>query len=73
MAWVGRDLTAHPGPTLCHRQDCHPPAQAAQGPIQLVLEHLQGWGIPSFSGQQCQCLTASKYFCLMSSLKVLGV
>ena len=31
MAWVGRDLHAHP-------------AQAAQGPIQPGLEHLQRWG-----------------------------
>ena len=35
-----------------------PPAQAAQGPIQPGLEHFQGWGIHSFFGQQCQCLTA---------------
>jgi len=32
-------------------------AQAAQGPIQPGLEHLQGWGTHS-SGQQCQHLTA---------------
>jgi len=29
---------------LCHGQGCHPPAQAAQGPIQPGLEHLRGWG-----------------------------
>jgi len=29
-----------------------------QGPIQPGLEHLQGWGIHSFSGQLCQHLTA---------------
>ena len=38
-------------------QGCHPPAQAAQGPIQPGLECLQGWGTHSFSGQLCQCLT----------------
>uniref|UniRef100_A0A8C9LBX5 Uncharacterized protein n=1 Tax=Pavo cristatus TaxID=9049 RepID=A0A8C9LBX5_PAVCR len=27
------------------------PTQAAQGPIQPGLEHLQGWGTHSFSGQ----------------------
>jgi len=30
---------------------CHPPDQAAQHPIQPSPEHLQGWGICSFSGQ----------------------
>ena len=35
-----------------------PPAQAAQGPIQPSLEHLQGWGTHSFSGQLCQRLAA---------------
>jgi len=28
----------------------HPPDQAAQGPIQCVLEHLQEWGIHNFFG-----------------------
>jgi len=27
----------------------YPPDQAAQGPIQPGLEHLQGWGVHSFS------------------------
>ena len=36
---------------------CHPPAQAAQGPIQPGLEHPQGWGTHSFSEQLCHCLT----------------
>ena len=40
---------------LCHRQG-HQPAylivdQAAQGPIQPGLEHLQGWSTHSLSGQ----------------------
>ena len=38
-----------------HRQSHQPPHlildQAAQGPIQPGLEHLQGWGIHSLSGQ----------------------
>ena len=38
--WFGLEET--PKPT--HRQGCPPPAQAAQGPIQPGLEHLQGWG-----------------------------
>ena len=39
----------------CHRQGHQLPHlildQAAQGPIQPALEHLQGWGIHSLSGQ----------------------
>jgi len=39
----------------CHRQGCQPPYltldQAVQDPIQPGLEHLQGWGIHSHSGQ----------------------
>ena len=46
MAWVGRDLKDHQALTSC-RQDHQPPHlildQAAQGPIQPGLEHLQGW------------------------------
>ena len=51
MVWVGRDLRAHPVPTPCHGQGCHPAAQTAQGHNQPGLEHLQGWGTYSFSGQ----------------------
>jgi len=58
MVWVGRDLKAHPVPTLCCGQGCHPAAQAARSPIQLGLEHLQGWGTHSSSGQLWQGLTA---------------
>jgi len=48
MAWVGRDSKDHEAPTPCsHRQGHQPPHlipdQAAQGPIQPGLEHLQGW------------------------------
>ena len=55
MAWVGRDLKDHQAPTPHHRQGRQPPylilVQAAQGPIQPGLEHLQGWGIHNLSGQ----------------------
>jgi len=47
MARVGRDLKDHEAPTPRHTQGHRPPhfipAQAAQGPIQPGLEHLQGW------------------------------
>jgi len=56
MVWVGRDLKSHPATTLCHGQGCLPPAEAAEGPIQLGLEH-SGMGHHSFSGQLCQGLT----------------
>ena len=36
----------------------YPAAQAAHGPMQPGLMCLQGWGTHSFSGQQCQGLTA---------------
>ena len=39
-----------PSPTPCHEQGCPPPDQAAQGPIQPGLGHLQGWGTHVFSG-----------------------
>ena len=57
MAWVGRDLKVHSDATPFYGQGYHPAAQAAQGPIQPGLEYLQGWGIHSFSGQLCHCLT----------------
>ena len=47
MPWAGRDLKDHEAPTPRCRQGHQPPhlipAQAAQGPIQPGLEHLQGW------------------------------
>jgi len=49
MAWVGRDLKDHPIPTPCHWQGCHPPGEAAQGPIQPGCDCLQGWGSLSLS------------------------
>ena len=55
MAWAGRDPKDPRVPIPCHRQGRQPPHlildQAAQGPIQPGLEHLQGWGIHNFSGQ----------------------
>ena len=41
----------------CCGQGCHPPDQAAQGPIQLGLEYLQGWGSTASLGSMYQCLT----------------
>ncbi|XP_061317325.1 keratinocyte-associated protein 3 isoform X2 [Pezoporus flaviventris] len=51
MVWVGRDLKAHPVPTPCHRQGHLPIDQVAPSPVQPGLEHCQGWGSHSFSGQ----------------------
>jgi len=52
MVQVGRDqniiqLVAIP----VQWESYYPPDQAAQDPIQPVHEHLQGWGIHSFSGE----------------------
>jgi len=54
-----------------HRQGRQPPHlipdQAAQGPIQAGLEHLQGWGIHSLSGQLIKSIRNSRNvrdFCL---------
>jgi len=61
MALVEKDLKDHECPTPHHRQGHQPPYlvpdQAAQGPIQPGLEHLQGWGIHNLSGQLFQHLT----------------
>jgi len=55
MAWVGRDPKDQQAPTPCHIQGHQPPyltlEQAAQGPVQPGLEHLQGWSIHSLSEQ----------------------
>jgi len=52
MFWVGRDLIDHLVPTpLCHRQGHLPLDQVAQSLIQPGLEHCQGGGSHSFSGQ----------------------
>jgi len=77
MAWVGRDLKDHQPPTpCCHRQHHHPPHlildQAGQGSIQPGLEHLQGRGRHSLSGQLLQHLTTLivKNFPLISKLNL---
>ena len=55
MDWVGRDPKDHQVPNPCHRQGCQPQDlmldQAAQGPIQPCLEHLQGQAIHSLCAQ----------------------
>ena len=51
LVWVGRDLKDHLVPTPSHRQGHLPPDQAAACTIQSDLEHCQGQGIHSFSGQ----------------------
>jgi len=48
--WLGRDLKAHPVPSPSHGQGCHPPVQAAQGPIQPDLGCLPGWGTTASLG-----------------------
>ena len=72
MAWVAKDHNAHPVPTPCYVQSCHPPAQAAQSHIQPGLECLQGWGIHSLLGQPIQCITTLwvKNFFLISNLNL---
>ena len=56
IEWLGLERTPRIKFQLpCHRKDHQPPDlildQAAQGPIQPALEHLQGWTIHSLSGQ----------------------
>jgi len=53
IEWLGLEGTLKiTSSTSSHcGQDCHPLDQAAQDPIQLGLEHLQGCGIHNFSGQ----------------------
>jgi len=54
MAWLGRHLKEHQVPTPCYGQDCQPlneaPDQAAHGPFQPGLEHLQRWDSTSRDG-----------------------
>ena len=55
MAWIGREPRIIKFQLPFHRQG-HQPLhlildQAAQGPIQLGHEHLQGWSTHSHSGQ----------------------
>jgi len=55
MVWDGRDLKAHPAPTPHHELAATHQLRLPRAPSSLG--HLQGWGIHSFSGQLCQCLT----------------
>ena len=64
LGW--KNPKGHPVATPCRGQHCHTPHQAAQGPIQPVPEHLQGWGIHSFSGQPHHPL--SKAFAFMTTI-----
>lgn len=51
MVWVERDLKDHLVLTPLPRQARFPLDQVAQSSMQPGLEHLQEWGIHSFSGQ----------------------
>jgi len=52
MAWVGRDLENHEAPTPLLQAGLPTSTfNTAQGHIQPGLEHLQGQGIHSLSGQ----------------------
>ena len=60
IEWLGLEGTPkiqRPSSNPLPWAGCHPLDQAAQGPIQPGLEHLQGWGIHNHSRQKCQCLT----------------
>jgi len=39
MLWVGRDLKDPSVPTPCHGQGYHPLDEAAQGPIQSLMNN----------------------------------
>jgi len=51
MVWVGRDLKDHLVPPPLPWQGYLPLDQVVQSPIQPGLEHCQGGGSHSFSGQ----------------------
>jgi len=51
MVRVGRDLKDHLVPTFYHGKGLLPLDQVAQSHIQPSLEHFQGGGIHTFSGQ----------------------
>ena len=77
MAWVGRDLKDHeaPNPPTPFRQGHQPPdlilVQAAQGPIQPGLEHLQGWmGHPQPLWAACFSTLTVKNFPLTPNLNL---
>jgi len=58
--WVGRDLTDHLVQLPCHGQGHLPLDQVPQSSIQPSLEHRQGGGSHSFSGQ-CLLLMLTDY------------
>lgn len=62
IEWLGlkRTLKVIRFQLHCHRVACHPLDQVGQAPIQLGLEHLQGWD-GTFT---TSCITGSKYHCL---------
>jgi len=58
---------------LCHAQGCQPLDQAAQGPIQPVLKHLQGCSTHNFFGQSVpvpHCPLSENNFFLISNLNI---
>ena len=57
MAYIGRNLKDNQAPTLCHAYGCHSLDQAAQGPIQLSLEHHQDGAATMSVGILLLCLT----------------
>ena len=70
MVWVGRDSKYHPVPTPWHIQVWNLVHQVSQGSIQPGLEHLQGWGIHTFSSSSSSPLP--KNFFLISNLNLLS-
>jgi len=51
VVWVGKDFIDDVVPNPCRGQGHFSPDQVAQSPIQPGLEHCQGGGSHSFSGQ----------------------
>ena len=51
MVWVEKDFKDHLVQLPCHVQGHLPLDQVAQSPVIPGLEHVQGWGIHTFSGQ----------------------
>jgi len=67
ITWVGPRRPPSSTPLLWAGLPPSPPAQAAQGPIQPGLKHLQEWGTHSLYGQQptaplpCQWRISASY------------
>ena len=70
MAWVGRDIKDCQVPTTLTQVGLTTTDQAAQGPIQPEVKHLQRWDIHNLSGQRIQAPHHSlrKELCPRSSL-----